>query len=250
VGAVGLCSYLLIGFYFKKPEAAAAAKKAFIVNRIGDFGFALGIFSIYYFLKDHPCGRARTRSITPRLKYAGVIASSGNRAFSDQRRPLDFTAAVVRRARQECPVPAVRLVARRDGRSDAGLGPDSRRDDGDRRHLHDRPLRRRCSLASVASWNVMWVGVIGAVLTATMAMAQYDMKRILAYSTISQLAFMFVALGCQAPDVGRVPRVHARMVQGAAVPRTAGIVMHAMGGIIDVRRFSGLQQVLPTKRMR
>jgi NADH-quinone oxidoreductase subunit L len=50
--AVGLCSYLLIGFYYQRPEAAAAAKKAFIVNRIGDFGFALGIFALYMFLKD------------------------------------------------------------------------------------------------------------------------------------------------------------------------------------------------------
>jgi NADH-quinone oxidoreductase subunit L len=94
---------------------------------------------------------------------------------------------------------------------------------------------------------IVVLGVIGAILAATMAMAQYDMKRILAYSTISQLAYMFVALGCSAPDSG-VFHVFTHAFFKALLFLCAGSVMHAMGGIIDLRHFSGLRYILPQTR--
>ena len=122
---VGLCSYLLIGFWFRKRTAALAAKKAFIVNRVGDVGFILGIMLIFVSLGHarHPRGHRPDR-----------------RARRDD--DHDHLAAAVRRGDgQERPVPAPRLAPGRDGRPDPGVRPDPRRDDGQRRHLPGRPLQ-------------------------------------------------------------------------------------------------------------
>ena len=129
--AVGLCSYLLIGYYFKRRSAANAAKKAFIVNRIGDLGFGLGIM-----LDLLP------RSARSILRRDGVFAQVAEPATSPADPDRDRAAALHRRDRQERAVPAPRLAAGRDGGPDAGLGPDPRRDDGDGRHLHGRALAR------------------------------------------------------------------------------------------------------------
>jgi proton-translocating NADH-quinone oxidoreductase chain L len=245
--AVGLCSYLLIGFYYKKPEAAAAAKKAFIVNRIGDFGFALGIFTIYMVLKDHVQPGENVLDYATVFKYAGFIASqeiAGINAASLISLLL-FCGAIGKSAQfplyvwlpdaMEGPTPVSALIHAATMVT-AGVY-----------------MTARCGPLFMAADpyvldTVMWVGVIGAVLAATMAMAQYDMKRILAYSTISQLAFMFVALGCQAP-MSAVFHVFTHAFFKALLFLTAGSVMHAMGGIIDVRHFSGLRKVLPTTHM-
>ena len=129
---VGLCSYLLIGFWFEKQSASDAGKKAFIVNRIGDFGFLLGMFIIFWqvgsldfptVMKAAPDGLCRRRRL-------------------DHRR---LSAAVPRRDRQVGADSAVCLAAGRYGRPDAGLGADPCRDHGDRRCLHDR-AHQMCSL--------------------------------------------------------------------------------------------------------
>lgn len=88
------------------------------------------------------------------------------------------------------------------------------------------------------------LGVIGAVMAATIAATQFDMKRILAYSTISQLAYMFVGLGCGVPD-SAIFHVFTHAWFKALLFLSAGSVMHAMGGVIDLRQFSGLRHVLP-----
>ena len=127
---VGLCSYLLIGFWFKKKSAADAGKKAFIVNRIGDFGFILGMLLLFVALRHArlPGGRAQPRRrCSPRRRF-GTMS-------------LDHAAAVRRRHRQVGADSALRLAAGRDGRPDAGLRADPRGDDGDGRRLHDRPQR-------------------------------------------------------------------------------------------------------------
>jgi NADH-quinone oxidoreductase subunit L len=100
------------------------------------------------------------------------------------------------------------------------------------------------AMSPVALEVVMILGIIGAVLAATMAMAQYDMKRILAYSTMSQLAFMFVALGVGAPQAA-IFHLYTHAFFKALLFLGAGGVMHAMGNIIDVRYFSGLRHVMP-----
>ncbi len=120
---VGLCSYLLIGYYYKRRSAGNAAKKAFIVNRIGDLGFGLGMMLIFTTLRhDLFFGE---QAFSPRSP----------KAAPHQDPVLDRAAAVHRCDRQERAVPAARLVAGRDGRPDPGVGAHPRRDHGHRRHL-------------------------------------------------------------------------------------------------------------------
>ena len=118
---VGLCSYLLISFWFRKKSASQAGKKAFLVNRIGDWGFTLGMFLIFFTFGT--------------LQFGKVFA----RAPTEPGRPhLDLPAAVRRGGGQERPVPAARLAARRHGGSDPGQRPDPCRDHGQRRRLYGR----------------------------------------------------------------------------------------------------------------
>ncbi len=126
---VGLCSYLLIGYYYEKKFAADAGKKAFVVNRIGDFGFILGIFA-----RLRPLRLAR---LPEGLRGRGG-QPGGVHAVHDRRLP----AALRRGVRQVGAVPALRLAAGRHGRPDARLGADPRRDDGHGRRLHGRALQR------------------------------------------------------------------------------------------------------------
>ena len=121
---VGLCSYLLIGFWYRKRTAALAAKKAFIVNRVGDVGFALGIMLIFVNLGT--------------LDIREVIERIGELDAAD-RSLIDLAADLRGRHGQERPVPAARLAARRDGGPDAGLRPDPCGHDGQRRRLPGRP---------------------------------------------------------------------------------------------------------------
>ncbi|MBK8913190.1 MAG: NADH-quinone oxidoreductase subunit L [Phycisphaerales bacterium] len=234
---VGLCSYLLIGFYYRKPEAAAAAKKAFLVNRIGDFGFALGIFALYQYILPHvqPGENA--------LDYA-VVFRHAAQLTADQVNLvclLLFCGAMGKSAQiplyvwlpdaMEGPSPVSALIHAATMVT-AGVY-----------------MVARCgplfANAPDALEVVTWVGAIGAIYAATMAMAQYDMKRILAYSTMSQLAYMFVALGCGAPD-SAVFHLYTHAFFKALLFLGAGSVMHAMGNVIDLREFSGLRSVLPT----
>ena len=128
---VGLCSYLLIGFWYENEDYATAGRKAFVVNRIGDFCFLLGMFLLFWATKTLDFGQlneaAGRRGVRP--------AVLGRRAPRGGRRHLP----VHRRVRQERAASAVRLAARRDGGSDAGLRADPRGDDGHRRRLHGLP---------------------------------------------------------------------------------------------------------------
>ncbi len=122
---VGLASYLLIGFWFTKDSAASAGKKAFIVNRIGDFGFLIGMFLIIQHFGS--------------LNFTEVFAKVRPHRAGDRRRWTSYgdrNSADGRRVRQVGPDPALRLASRRNGRPDAGFGSDPRRDHGDGRRLH------------------------------------------------------------------------------------------------------------------
>ncbi len=127
---VGLASYLLIGFWFHKPEANAAAIKAFVVNRIGDFGFALGIFAIYMLVGsiDFDTVFAQAPSLVGKtIPFFGWHPDALTHHVS---------AAVHGRDGQVGPVSAAHVATGRNGRPDAGLGADSRRHHGDRRRVH------------------------------------------------------------------------------------------------------------------
>ena len=126
---VGLCSYLLIGFYYEKQSASDAAKKAFVVNRVGDFAFILGALLLVVTFNS-----LDFTTIALAVKEMPVEATFGTLS-------LITLAAVHRRHRQVGADSAVYLAAGRDGRPDAGVGPDPRRDHGHRGRLHDRPQR-------------------------------------------------------------------------------------------------------------
>ena len=121
---VGLCSYLLISFWFPKKSASQAGKKAFLVNRVGDFGFTLGMLLIFVTIGT--------------LQFTGVFEQAEQIAGGHG--DVDLPAALHRRRRQERPVPAARLAARRHGGPDPGQRPDPRRDHGQRRRLHGGAL--------------------------------------------------------------------------------------------------------------
>ncbi len=244
---VGLCSYLLIGFYYQKPEAAAAAKKAFIVNRVGDFGFALGIFAILWFVRGHVQPGENPLDYAVVFKYAPLMAAADSGVLGLSQATLVallLTCGAVGKSAQfplhvwlpdamEGPTPVSALIHAATMVT-AGIY-----------------MIARCTpifvLSEFALNVVLVLGLIGAILTATIAVTQYDMKRILAYSTISQLAFMFVGLGCGVPD-SAVFHVFTHAWFKALLFLGAGSVMHAMGGVIDLRRFGGLRHVLPKTR--
>ena len=233
---VGLCSYLLIGFHYPRPAAAAAAKKAFLVNRIGDFGFGLGVLLIYLTFGT--------------LSYDAVFA-----AAADGMAQHDPTIT------HRLPIIALLLLCGAVGKSaqlplyvwlpDAMEGPSPVS-----ALIHAATMVTagvymiaRCGVIFTASPAVMTVvAVIGgltALFAATIALTQYDMKRILAYSTISQLGYMFLGLGVYAAP-SAVFHLFTHAFFKALLFLGAGSVMHAMGGVIDVRRFSGLRHVMPT----
>lgn len=234
--AVGLCSYLLIGFYYDKPTAAAAAKKAFLVNRIGDFGFGLGILLIYLTFQS--------------LDYSAVfaMATEGFDAAGNEISPERFTAI------------ALLLFCGAVGKSaqfplyvwlpDAMEGPSPVS-----ALIHAATMVTagvymvvRCGAIFAASPTAMGivaaVGAFTAIFAASMALVQTDMKRILAYSTVSQLGYMFLGLGVFAAEAA-VFHLYTHAFFKALLFLGAGSVMHAMGGKIDFREFGGLRRIMP-----
>ena len=241
--AVGLCSYLLIGFWFHKPSAAAAAKKAFVVNRIGDFGLILGILLIWQTfgtldfttIFESPTLIANTVTTQPEvfhwiciLLFIGAVGKSAQ-----------FPLQVWLPDAMEGPTPVSALIHAATMVT-AGVY-----------------LVARCTPFFVhAPYVQMAVAAIGAataLIAAITALTQYDLKRVLAYSTVSQLGYMFMALG--AAGGGSDLAIHAvtfamfhmftHAFFKAVLFLSAGSVMHAMGDVIDMRRFSGLRKALP-----
>ncbi len=234
--AVGLCSYLLIGFYYDRPSAAAAAMKAFLVNRVGDFGFGLGILFIYLWIAPL-AGAGRDP-----LDYAVVFENIGR--LEPWRITtialLLFCGAVGKSAQlplhvwlpdaMEGPSPVSALIHAATMVT-AGVY-----------------MVVRCGAIFAASPTAMSVvtavGMTTALFAATVAVAQYDMKRILAWSTISQLGLMFLAVGLGAADTA-IYHLWTHAFFKALLFLGAGSVMHALGGVIDVRQLGGLRRVMP-----
>ena len=251
--AVGVCSYLLIGFWYQKPEAAAAGKKAFLVNRIGDFGFALALFliwTVYGTLNFHDTFVYLPHSNTTQF-VAGIL---GEARLTDQvgyqgetvglaiclllllgacGKSAQFPLHVWLPDAMEGPTPVSALIHAATMVT-AGV------------YLVARciPLFAASPTALVV---VAIVGGITSLMAAVIAMTQFDLKRVLAYSTISQLGYMFVALG-----TGTAWGVTAGMFHlfthaffKALLFLGAGSVMHAMGNVMDMRRFGGLRRRMP-----
>ena len=241
--AVGLVSYLLIGFWFKRPTAIFANLKAFLVNRVGDFGFLLGIAGVLYWFGT--------------LDYATVFANAadsiGGATRSCRSSPAttwsvataDLHLPVHRRDGQVGAGAAARVAAGLDGRPDPDLGADPRRDDGDRRHLHGRAhVAAVRAVARPRSNFVLFIGATTAFFTGLIGIVQNDIKRVVAYSTLSQLGYMTVALGVSAYSAA-VFHLMTHAFFKALLFLGAGSVIIGMHHEQDMRRMGGLRKYMP-----
>ena len=223
---VGLCSYLLIGYDYHKKAAADAGKKAFVVNRIGDFGFILGIFGVFALFGSLDFGTVFGPAAREPERFVAV---------HDPRLP----APLRRGLRQVGAVPAPRLAARRDGGADARLRADPRGHDGHGGGLHGRSLQRLLPALARRHARRGGRGGFTALFAATIGLAQNDIKKVLAYSTVSQLGYMFLACGVGAFTAGMF-HVMTHAFFKACLFLGSGSVIHALGGEQDIRRMGGL----------
>ncbi len=235
---VGLASYLLIGFWYKKPEANAAAIKAFIVNRVGDFGFALGIFGVFYIFK------------TTNLDdiFAAAAAQQGQ-TFQFLGYQVDvlttlclllFMGAMGKSAQfllhtwlpdaMEGPTPVSALIHAATMVT-AGVFMVAR-------------LSPLFEYAPLALEVVTLVGAVTAFFAATVGLVQNDIKRVVAYSTCSQLGYMFVACGVGAYTAG-IFHLFTHAFFKALLFLGAGAVIHAMHHEQDMRKMGGLRAKIP-----
>jgi NADH-quinone oxidoreductase subunit L len=234
---VGLCSYLLIGFWFARPAAAAAARKAFLVTRLGDFGFLLGIFTLWAgfgHALDYDTVFARAHDNPSLLTVACLLLFCGAVGKSAQ-----FPLHVWLPDAMEGPTPVSALIHAATMVT-AGVYMVAR----------CMPLFQQVPLVLVI---VSGVGTFTALLAGLIALTQYDLKRVLAYSTVSQLGYMFLALGSANHEALVAFAVTAAIFHlfthaffKALLFLASGSVMHAMGNVIDMRRFGGLRHRLET----
>ena len=235
---VGVASYLLIGFYYRKPSANAAAIKAFVVNRVGDFGFALGIFALYFLVDsirfDDIFAAAPTLAET-QLTFLWTEWNAANLiAF------LLFIGAMGKSAQlflhtwlpdaMEGPTPVSALIHAATMVT-AGVFLVCRMS----------PLME---FAPEAMMFVTFLGASTAFVAATIGLVQTDIKRVIAYSTMSQLGYMFVAAGVGAYSVAMF-HLFTHAFFKAMLFLGAGSVIHAMHHEQDMRNYGGLRKKIP-----
>ena len=227
---VGLCSYLLIGFFYKTDYAPAAGKKAFIVNRIGDFGFLVAMFLMFAYFGSVDFGKvseiAAAGGVTPSeltaiclLLFLGACGKSAQIPLyvwlPDAMAGPTPVSALIHAATMV--TAGVYMVAR------------------------SNVLYR---LAPGAMMVVALIGGLTALFAATIGIRQFDIKKVLAYSTVSQLGFMFIAVGVGAFTAGVFHLVTHAFFK-ACLFLGSGSVIHAMGGEQDVRKMGGLRDKIP-----
>jgi len=231
---VGLASYLLIGFWFQKDAAASAGKKAFIVNRIGDFGFLIGLFLIIQhfgslnftdvFSKIEPLP-AETAGVGL-LTAIGILLMVGACGKSAQ-----IPLYVWLPDAMEGPTPVSALIHAATMVT-AGVYMVAR----------SHVIFER---APIALTVVAIIGTLTALFAATIGITQTDIKKVLAYSTVSQLGYMFVACGVGAFSAGIFHLMTHAFFKGLLF-LGAGSVIHAVGGEQDMRKMGGLKTYIPT----
>ena len=227
---VGLCSYLLIGFWFERPAAASAAKKAFVVTRIGDTFMLVGIALVFLRLGTLDFSavlRPSVESVQPSgvftvialLLFAGAVGKSAqiplHTWLPDAMEGPTPVSALIHAATMV--TAGVYLVART--------------------HVF-------FEISGVALTVVLVIGLLTAVYAATCALGQDDLKRVLAYSTISQLGYMFFALGLKAYTAALFLLV-AHAFYKALLFLSAGSVMHGLGGETDLKKMGALRRAMP-----
>jgi len=241
---VGLASYLLIGFWYQKPSANAAAMKAFVVNRVGDFGFALGIFGIFYLFgsidfttifNDAPAfiegqGEVMTflgyhldahtaMTVVCLLLFMGAMGKSAQ-----------FLLHTWLPDAMEGPTPVSALIHAATMVT-AGVFMVAR-------------LSPLFELSETALAVIVFFGATTAFFAATVGLVQNDIKRVIAYSTCSQLGYMFVALGVGAYSIG-IFHLFTHAFFKALLFLCAGSVIHAVSDEQDMRRMGGLRKHIP-----
>ena len=228
---VGLCSYLLIGFYYDKNFAADAGKKAFITNRIGDFGFILGIFLIFNTFGSADYMKVFSLASEGGHQYAGVATAICL---------LLFVGACGKSAQ----VPLYVWLP------DAMAGPTpvsalihaaTMVTAGVYMVVRSNVLFR---LSPTAMLVVAIIGAVTAIFAASIGLAQNDIKKVLAYSTVSQLGFMFIAAGAGA-FTAAIFHVMTHAFFKACLFLGAGSVIHGCGGEQDMRKMGGLRKYMP-----
>jgi NADH-quinone oxidoreductase subunit L len=226
---VGLCSYLLIGFWFTRPTAAAAAKKAFIVNRIGDFGFVVALMLVF--------------TTFGTLSYSGVFERAGAELTAGMATAICLL-ILVGAAGKSAQIPLYVWLP------DAMEGPTPVS-----ALIHAATMvtagvyviARSAAifeLSPVAQTTVATVGALTAIWAATIAIAQRDIKRVLAYSTVSQLGYMFLAVGSTAYVAG-IFHLMTHAFFKALLFLGAGSVIHSMSDEQDMRKMGGLFRKMP-----
>src|ERR1700683_2300967 len=231
---VGLCSYLLVGFWFLKQSAISAGKKAFITTRIGDFGFTIGILLLFWTFSSVDFG-------TVFAKAANMPAESATQAGVLTWICLLLFAGAIGKSAQlplyvwlpdamEGPTPVSALIHAATMVT-AGVYMIARMN----------PLFSR---APIAMFVVALVGAVTAFYAATIALVQTDIKKVLAYSTVSQLGYMFLGCGVGAYAAGIFHLMTHAFFKGLLF-LAAGSVIHAMGGEQDMRLMGGLRKQIP-----
>ncbi|REC55755.1 NADH-quinone oxidoreductase subunit L [Rhodosalinus sediminis] len=235
---VGLASYLLIGFYYRKPSANAAAIKAFVVNRVGDFGFALGIFAIFFLVDS-----VRFEDVfaaAPTIAETQITFLWGSWNAAELVAVLLFIGAMGKSAQlllhtwlpdaMEGPTPVSALIHAATMVT-AGVFLVCR-------------MSPVMEFAPNAMTFVTWLGAATAFFAATVGLVQTDIKRVIAYSTCSQLGYMFVAAG-----VGAYPVAMYHLLTHAFFKAMlflgAGSVIHGMHHEQDMRNYGGLRAKFP-----
>jgi NADH-quinone oxidoreductase subunit L len=229
---VGLCSYLLIGFWYQKKSASDAGKKAFIVNRIGDFGFLLGVLLIFVRFGSidfqevaHAAATLRPEAVFGTVSLMTLLLFVGATGKSAQI-PLYIWLPDA----MEGPTPVSALIHAATMVT-AGV----------------YMIGRNAVLFSHAPQTLMIVAVIGtatALMAGTIGLVQNDIKRVLAYSTVSQLGYMFLAMGVGAFGAG-IFHLYTHAFFKALLFLGSGAVIHALSGEQDLRRMGGLKKELP-----
>ncbi len=230
---VGLCSYLLIGYWYEKQSASDAGKKAFITNRIGDWGFILGMFLVFYTFGtfDFRAVQNAAAALPVETTHFGVLSAISLLLFVGATgKSAQIPLFVWLPDAMEGPTPVSALIHAATMVT-AGV----------------YMVGRNAVLFSHAPMVmeiIAIVGVLTAFMAATIGLVQYDIKRVLAYSTVSQLGYMFTAMGVGAFSAGAFHLMTHAFFK-ALLFLGSGSVIHAMAGEQDMRRMGALKKYMP-----
>ncbi len=229
---VGLCSYLLIGYWYKKKSASDAGKKAFVVNRIGDFAFLIGMFMAFqeFGTLDFLAIAEKTTLYQPEVVFGALSVMTLLFFVGATGKSAQIPLYVWLPDAMEGPTPVSALIHAATMVT-AGV----------------YMIGRNADLFSLAPTTMLIVATVGAataLMAATIGLVQNDIKRVLAYSTVSQLGYMFMAMGVGA-FAGGIFHLFTHAFFKALMFLASGAVIHALHGEQDMRKMGGLKNALP-----